>query len=252
MATTCRPPPDRNVQHGWARGYDGLRHDRRPARRSPVPPLVRCYRRRTPAQRRTPEGPGQHLRLLPHCYGRRHGTGARTLRLPAFTLAMPRRESCREERQPCLPGLPQPLARSVQYLSGPAHAHGSEEFARLPSHVLRKSAATELDRAGLSARQLADQLGYSTVTLAEASVTTPPQAAGHCAMRRPNPVSAGRVPRSSRQSCRTQGSEAARSRSCATSPATCRPRVPHHRDRALLALHAAAPRDACRPRSVRA
>ena len=59
-----------------------------------------------------------------------------------------------------------------------------------------ESAATELDRAGLSARQLADQLGYSTVTLTEASVTTPPQAAGHCAMRRPNPVSAGRVPRS--------------------------------------------------------
>ena len=115
-----------------------------------------------------------------------------------------------------------------------------------------ESAATGLDRAGLSARQLADQLGYSTVTLTEASVTTPPQAAEHCAMRRPNPVSAGRVPRSGRQSCRTQGSEADRSRSCATSPATCRPRVPHHRDRALLALHAAAPRDACRPRSVRA
>ena len=39
------------------------------------------------------------------------------------------------------------------------NARGSEEFAWVTSHVFRKTAATELDRAGLSARQIADQLG---------------------------------------------------------------------------------------------
>ena len=45
------------------------------------------------------------------------------------------------------------------------NARGSEEFAWVTSHVLRKTAATELDRAGLSARQIADQLGHSKVSM---------------------------------------------------------------------------------------
>jgi integrase len=35
------------------------------------------------------------------------------------------------------------------------------------SHVFRKTAATELDRAGLSARQIADQLGHAKVSMTQ-------------------------------------------------------------------------------------
>lgn len=37
----------------------------------------------------------------------------------------------------------------------------------MTSHVFRKTAATELDRAGLSARQIADQLGHSKVSMTQ-------------------------------------------------------------------------------------
>ena len=47
------------------------------------------------------------------------------------------------------------------------NARGSEEFAWVTSHVFRKTAATELDRAGLSARQIADQLGHSKVSMTQ-------------------------------------------------------------------------------------
>jgi integrase len=35
------------------------------------------------------------------------------------------------------------------------------------SHTFRKTAATELDRAGLSARQIADQLGHSKISMTQ-------------------------------------------------------------------------------------
>jgi integrase len=35
------------------------------------------------------------------------------------------------------------------------------------SHVFRKTAATELDRAGLSAREIADQLGHAKVSMTQ-------------------------------------------------------------------------------------
>lgn len=37
----------------------------------------------------------------------------------------------------------------------------------MTSHVFRKTAATELDRAGLSARQIADQLGHAKVSMTQ-------------------------------------------------------------------------------------
>ena len=37
----------------------------------------------------------------------------------------------------------------------------------MTSHVFRKMAATEMDRAGLSARQIADQLGHSKVSMTQ-------------------------------------------------------------------------------------
>jgi integrase len=58
-------------------------------------------------------------------------------------------------------------------LAGVEHQPGSQErprpgdFAWVTSHVFRKTAATELDRAGLSARQIADQLGHSKVSMTQ-------------------------------------------------------------------------------------
>jgi len=46
-------------------------------------------------------------------------------------------------------------------------ARGSDEFAWVTSHVFRKTAATEVDRAGLSARQIADQLGHAKVSMTQ-------------------------------------------------------------------------------------
>ncbi len=47
------------------------------------------------------------------------------------------------------------------------NARGSAEFAWVTSHVFRKTAATELDRAGLTARQIADQLGHAKVSMTQ-------------------------------------------------------------------------------------
>jgi integrase len=69
--------------------------------------------------------------------------GARTLPLPAFAVDMLRRRQCA--------------------------SRGSAEFSWVTSRVLRKTAATELDRAGLSARQIADQLGHAKVSMTQDS-----------------------------------------------------------------------------------
>lgn len=47
------------------------------------------------------------------------------------------------------------------------NARGSEDFSWVTSHVFRKTAATEMDRAGLSARQIADQLGHSKISMTQ-------------------------------------------------------------------------------------
>ena len=46
-------------------------------------------------------------------------------------------------------------------------ARGSEEFAWVTSHVFRKTAATVLDGAGLTAREIADQLGHAQVSMTQ-------------------------------------------------------------------------------------
>lgn len=46
-------------------------------------------------------------------------------------------------------------------------ACGSEDFAWATSHVFRKTAATGMDRAGLSARQIADQLGHAKISMTQ-------------------------------------------------------------------------------------
>jgi integrase len=47
----------------------------------------------------------------------------------------------------------------------PAVIASGSRFGRV--RVFRKTAATELDRAGLTARQIADQLGHSKVSMAQ-------------------------------------------------------------------------------------
>ena len=46
-------------------------------------------------------------------------------------------------------------------------ARGHEEFAWITSHALRKTAATILDEAALSARLVADQLGHSRPSMTQ-------------------------------------------------------------------------------------
>jgi integrase len=94
--------------------------------------------------------------------------GERTLRLPAFAVAMLRRRKLASGgRGPVFPDSaggwrdPSNTSRDLR------DARGSEEFAWVTSHVFRKTAATELDRAGLSARQIADQLGHAKVSMTQ-------------------------------------------------------------------------------------
>jgi integrase len=76
------------------------------------------------------------------------------LRLPAFAVAMlRRREPASGGRGPVFPDSrggrhdPSNTSRDLR------NARGSAEFAWVTSHVFRKTAATELDRTGLTARR---------------------------------------------------------------------------------------------------
>ncbi|WP_246633036.1 tyrosine-type recombinase/integrase [Pseudonocardia nigra] len=100
--------------------------------------------------------------------GTKSNAGERTLRLPAFALAMLRRRKLAAGGHgPVFPDSrggwrdPSNTSRDLR------NARGSEEFAWVTSHVFRKTAATELDRAGLSARQIADQLGHAKVSMTQ-------------------------------------------------------------------------------------
>ena len=94
--------------------------------------------------------------------------GERTLRLPAFALSMLRRPKLKAGgRGPAFPDSeggwrdPSNTSRDLR------NARGSEEFAWVTSHVFRKPAATDMDRAGLTARQIADQLGHAKVSMTQ-------------------------------------------------------------------------------------
>jgi integrase len=95
-------------------------------------------------------------------------TGARTLPLPQFAIDMlRRRELLSGGRGPVFPDAlggwrdPSNTSRDLR------NARGSTDFAWVTSHVFRKTAATELDRAGLTARQIADQLGHAKVSMTQ-------------------------------------------------------------------------------------
>jgi len=94
--------------------------------------------------------------------------GERTLVLPAFAVSMLRRRKLASGGVvPVFPDSeggwrdPSNTSRDLR------DARGSEEFAWVTSHVFRKTAATEMDRAGLSARQIADQLGHAKVSMTQ-------------------------------------------------------------------------------------
>ena len=94
--------------------------------------------------------------------------GERTLTLPAFAVSMLRRRKIASEgRGPVFPdsvgGWRDPSNTSRDLRT----ARGSEEFGWVTSHVFRKTAATELDGAGLTARQIADQLGHSRPSITQ-------------------------------------------------------------------------------------
>lgn len=60
------------------------------------------------------------------------------------------------------------------------NARGSEGIAWVTNHVCRKTAATELDQAGLSARQIADQLGHSKVSMTQDALPRPARGRQGC------------------------------------------------------------------------
>jgi integrase len=95
--------------------------------------------------------------------------GERTLPLPRWALDMlkRRRASTHYPNGPVFPS-------SVGGLRDPSNtrrdlrkARGGDEFAWVTSHVFRKTAATILDEAGLSARLAADMLGHSRPSMTQ-------------------------------------------------------------------------------------
>ena len=96
--------------------------------------------------------------------------GERTLLLPNSTLSMLRRrqrDADDPDHRPLFPdsagGWRDPSNTRRMF----RQVRGSESFAWVTTHVFRKTAATILDEAGLSARVIADQLGHSRPSLTQ-------------------------------------------------------------------------------------
>lgn len=102
-------------------------------------------------------------------------SGARTLLLPPWCVERLRRRAARvgasqERAQTELPVFP----ASLGGLRDPSNtqadlraAFSNAGFCHITSHVLRKTTATMLDHAGLSARSIADQLGHANPSLTQ-------------------------------------------------------------------------------------
>lgn len=95
-------------------------------------------------------------------------SGERTLPLPPFAVAMlSRRLLSRDDAAPLFPDSvggwrdPSNTRRDLR------NARGSGGFAWVTSHVFRKTCATILDEAGLSARAIADHLGHARPSLTQ-------------------------------------------------------------------------------------
>jgi integrase len=95
--------------------------------------------------------------------------GERTLALPSWAVAMlrARRLASDEPDGPVFPDSLGGLRDPANTRRDLRNARGSAGFAWVTSHVFRKTAATILDEAGLSARAVADQLGHSRPSMTQ-------------------------------------------------------------------------------------
>lgn len=108
---------------------------------------------------------GEGLRRVPRT---KTASGERTLPLPPFAVDMLRRRlKARGDAYPIFPDAnggwrdPSNTRRDLR------NARGTEGFAWVTSHTFRKTCATILDQAGLSARAVADHLGHSRPSLTQ-------------------------------------------------------------------------------------
>ncbi|MGW4207158.1 site-specific integrase [Lentzea sp. NPDC004789] len=95
--------------------------------------------------------------------------GERTLPLPRWALDMlrRRREATLYPNGPVFPNSLGGLRDPSNTRRDIRKARGGDEFAWVTSHVFRKTAATILDEAGLSARVVADQLGHARPSMTQ-------------------------------------------------------------------------------------
>ncbi|SDF61074.1 Site-specific recombinase XerD [Lentzea fradiae] len=95
--------------------------------------------------------------------------GERTLPLPRWALDMlrRRREATLFPNGPVFPNSLGGLRDPSNTRRDIRKARGGDEFAWVTSHVFRKTAATILDEAGLSARVVADQLGHARPSMTQ-------------------------------------------------------------------------------------
>jgi integrase len=95
--------------------------------------------------------------------------GNRTLPLPPTTVAMlrRRRRAGRIGATPVFPGFEDGWRDPTNTSRDLRNARGTEEFAWVTSHVFRKTTATVLDEAGLSAREIADHMGHENISMTQ-------------------------------------------------------------------------------------
>ncbi|MQA02668.1 MAG: tyrosine-type recombinase/integrase [Streptosporangiales bacterium] len=96
-------------------------------------------------------------------------TGKRTLRLPDWAMAMLQRRFLANPRldAPVFPNTEGGLRDPWNTRRDLRNARGSAKFAWVTSHNFRKTAATILDEAGLTSRDVADQLGHARPSMTQ-------------------------------------------------------------------------------------
>ncbi|HEX5403516.1 MAG TPA: site-specific integrase [Pseudonocardiaceae bacterium] len=105
---------------------------------------------------------GEGLRRSPT----KTAAGERTLPLPSWVVSI-LRERARGEDGPVFADALGGLRDPSNTMADLREARGTDGFAWVTSHVFRKTAATILDEAGLTARLIADQLGHSKPSMTQ-------------------------------------------------------------------------------------